>query len=63
MERDYRDFEEQTEIFFKKVNQCRKENPYDSWILKSLKEQYVDQVISYLNYMKHPYRRLVLPVE
>lgn len=61
-QRDYRDFDEQTQIFFKKVNQCRKENPYDSWILKTLEEQYYDQIIFY-PYIQHPHRWLVLPVE
>lgn len=63
MERDYQDFAEQTEIFFRKVNQCRKENPYDYWILKSLEEEYYDQVVFYPNYIHHPYRWLTLPVE
>lgn len=63
MERDYREFEEHTEIFFKKVNQCRKENPYDSWILKTLEEQYYDQVVFHPNYIHHPHRWLTLPID
>lgn len=63
MERDYREFEELTETFFKKVNLCRKENPYDSWILKSLEEQYYDQIVFYPNYVHHPHRWLTVPID
>lgn len=52
------DFIANTNLFFSKVAECRANNPYDMWRLKSPREQYLEELKFTPNKLIHPPRKI-----
>ena len=52
-------FVAQTNFFFKKLNDCRQNNPYDLWRVMTPQEEYLEKVIFTTRGILHPNRNVM----